>query len=104
LENGSKMTKIVKVKKRNGDTEPFDPEKVKRSIEKAAIDAGYNLKGMGDLNLIDEVTKGIVEETREKNEIESTSIRKIILKQLENEESSIAKSWKKFEKRYELTR
>ena len=60
------MTKIVKVKKRNGDTEPFDPDKVKRSIEKAAIDAGYNLKGMGDLNLIDEVTKGIVEETREK--------------------------------------
>ncbi len=98
------MTKVVKVKKRNGDTEPFDPEKVRRSIEKAAIDAGYNLKGMGDLNLIDEVTKGIVEETRNKNEIESKTIRQIVLNTLENAQSSIAESWKKFEKRYKITR
>ena len=59
---------------------------------------------MGDLNLVDEVTKGIVEEIDEKNEIESTTIRKIILNQLENAQSSMTDSWKKFEKRYKITK
>lgn len=98
------MTKVVKVKKRNGYTEPYDPEKVKRSIQKAALDAGYSYEGLGDLNLVDEVTKGIVEEIDEKNEIESTTIRKIVLNRLENAQSSIADSWKKFEKRYKITK
>ena len=96
------MTKVTRVKKRNGNIEPFDPEKVKISIQKAAIDAGYNLNGMGDYTLIDDVNKGIVAEAGEKNVIESSTIRKIILNQLETAESSIADSWKRFEKRYKI--
>jgi transcriptional regulator NrdR family protein len=98
------MTKSIKVKKRSGDIEPFDSEKVKISIQKATIDAGYNLNGMGDYNLIDDVNKGIVEKAGEKNVIESSTIRKIILNELETAESSIAESWKRFEKRNKTSR
>lgn len=98
------MTKIIKVKKKNGKTEPFDPEKLRRSIQKAAIDAGYTLEGMADPNLIDEVTKGIIEEAEEKKEIKTTTIRNSILTRLETTESSIANSWKKFEERYKSVR
>lgn len=35
---------MVEVVKRNGSKETFDCTKIKRSIEKAAIDAGYNLE------------------------------------------------------------
>ncbi len=59
------MTKVIRVKKRNGYKEPFDPEKVKISIQKAAIDAGYNLNGINELTLIEEINRSIVEETRE---------------------------------------
>ncbi len=98
------MTKVIRVKKRSGDIEPFDPEKVKISIQKAAIDAGYNMNGMGEYTLIDDVNKGIVVEAGEKNVIESSTIRKIILNQLETAQSSIADSWKKFEKRYKISK
>ena len=98
------MTKIIKVKKKTGKTEPFDPEKIRRSIQKAAIDAGYTLEGMADPNLIDEVTKGIIEEAQEKKEIKTTVIRNSILNRLQKSESSIAKSWKKFEKKYKSVR
>ena len=98
------MTKIIKVKKKNGKTEPFDPEKIRRSIQKAAIDAGYTLGSMADPNLIDEVTKGIIEEAEEKRIIKSTTIRDFILNRLESTESSIVQSWKNFEKRYKSVR
>ncbi|MGZ7068946.1 MAG: ATP cone domain-containing protein [Methanobacterium sp.] len=94
------MTKVTKVKKRKGNVEPFDPEKVRRSLEKAAVDSGYTLKGMADLNLIDEITKGIVEEAQTKGEIDTQTIRNSILNRLEAAGSSIANSWRKFEKRY----
>jgi transcriptional repressor NrdR len=86
------MTKIIKVKKRSGYIELFDPEKVKISIQKATIEAGYNLNGMSEYNLIDEVNKGIVVEAGEKNIIESSTIRKIILNQLKTAQSSITDS------------
>jgi len=75
---------------------PLIPKKVRRSIQKAAIDAGYNLKGMADLNLIDQVTKGIMEAKGNKN----TVTHDIILNRLDKTEYSIARSWKNFEKRY----
>ena len=98
------MTKVIKVKKRSGNIEPFDPEKGKISIQKATIDAGYNLNGMSDYNLIDDVNKGIVEEAGDMNIIESSNIRKIVLNELETAESSIAGTWKRFEKRYKISR
>ncbi len=98
------MTKVIKVKKRSGDIESFDPDKVKISIQKAAIDAGYNLNGMGNYDLIDDINKGIVEKAGEKNVIESSTIRKIILNELETAQSSIAESWKRFEKRYKKSK
>lgn len=98
------MSKTVIVQKKSGKTEPFDPEKVRRSVQKAAIDAGYTLEGMADPNLIDEVTTGIIEEAEEKREIKSATIRESILNRLEKTESSIAQSWKKFEERYKSIR
>jgi transcriptional regulator NrdR family protein len=85
------------VKKRSGNTEPFDPRKIKRSIQKAAIDAGCTIEQMA---IIDKVTAGIVEESGKKDEIDTKTIRNNILNRLEQVGSSIATSWRKFEEKY----
>jgi transcriptional repressor NrdR len=91
---------MTQVEKRTGNKETFDPEKFRRAMLKAAIDAGYTLEGMVDLTLIDEITEDVVEEAQEKGEIRTYTIRKRIINKLERAESSIADSWKRFERKY----
>ena len=50
------MNEVIKVKKKDGTVETFDPEKFKRAMLKAAIDAGYTLEGNEDLTLVDIIT------------------------------------------------
>jgi transcriptional regulator NrdR family protein len=91
---------VTQVRKRDGSTETFDPDKMKRAMQKAAIDATYSLEGAMDLTLIDEISEDISKEVKEEDEIESTTIREKILSKLEEVESSIFESWKKFDRKY----
>lgn len=94
------MILVIQVKKRDGSKETFDPEKMKRAMQKAAIDATYSLEGAVDLTLIEEISEDITREAKEKGEIDTTTIREKILSRLEKMGSSIAESWKKFEGKY----
>ncbi len=96
------MSKALKVKKKDGQVENFDPEKIKRAMEKASIDAGYLLEGNVDLTLVDVVIKDLDKELQGKEEVESVAIREKILNKLEQIDSRMVKAWKKFEKRYKL--
>lgn len=51
-----------------------------------------HFRRMADLALIYEVTKGIIEEAGRRDEIDTITIRNIILNKLEQLESSIAES------------
>ncbi len=94
------MNQIKKVKKMDGSVENFDPEKFKRAMLKAAIDAGYTLEGNVDLTLVDVITDDLEKELEGENEIDTFTIRKMVLNKLGGFESSIVESWRKFEKKY----
>lgn len=55
---------MVEIIKKGGDKEQFDKEKIKKSIEKVAIDAGYTLEKIE--TLINEITKSIEKDAQNK--------------------------------------
>lgn len=94
------MNEVIKVRKKDGSVETFDPEKFKRAMLKAAVDAGYTLEGNVDLTLVDLVADDLEKDLQGENEIKTSVIRDRILTKLDAIESSIAKSWRRFEKKY----
>jgi transcriptional repressor NrdR len=89
---------MVVVVKKSGGNEPFDGEKIRKSIEKAAIDAGYSLERIK--KIIDKTIEDITEEAEKSGEIDTDAIRESIFNRFEKNESSIVKSWKKFDEKY----
>jgi len=94
------MKEKIRVQKKGGSVEDFDLEKIRKSMQKAAIDAGYLLEGNVDLTLVDVAIDELELEFKEKDKVESVTLRKWILKKLNEIDSSLAKAWKNFEKRY----
>ncbi len=89
---------MVEVVKKAGTKEQFDSKKIERSIEKAAIDAGYSL---GDIKRIEEeIIEDITEEAKKIGELNTVAIRDSIFNKLNKNEPSIVESWKKFDARY----
>ena len=60
------MTKVVK---RKGTVEPFKQDKIKGSLQKATIDAGYSLEEKRDI--INEILGNINEKLNKEDKIES---------------------------------
>lgn len=86
------------VVKRDGSTETFDSAKIKRSIEKAAIDAGYTLEEIKTITT--EITEELIEEAEKNGKINTKSVKDSIFNKFEKTDSSIVKSWKKFDAKY----
>ncbi len=86
------------VRKSSGDNEQFDAVKLKRSIQKAGIDAGYTLDDIEED--VDEITSKIEEFAKQKNEINSAAIRDHILKELDELNPAVAQAWLKFDEKY----
>jgi transcriptional regulator NrdR family protein len=89
---------MVEVIKQKGIREKFDPEKIKKSIKKAFVDAGLSLKE--NRENIEYMTKNIVLLAKEKTEITSKKIRDTILRGLDANKKKVSGAWRKFEQRY----
>ena len=89
------MTKVIK---RKGETEPFNPDKIRGSLQKVAIDAGYSVDEKKDI--IDEVFTNVNTKLNDEKEIESGTIRACLLTELDRCEPYMAKSWRRFDKKY----
>lgn len=89
------MTNVIKSK---GSTESFNPDKIRGSLQKAAIDAGYTVEEKQDI--INEVFANINEKLDKGDDIKSDTIRACILTELEKCEPYMAKSWRRFDKKY----
>jgi transcriptional repressor NrdR len=89
---------LVDVVKKRGTREPFDMDKIKKSIDKAAIDANYTLEEIKTLT--EEIIRDITEEGEKIGELDTEAIRTSIFNTLDENESSIVESWKKFDARY----
>lgn len=86
------------VRKSSGDKEQFNEVKLRRSIQKAGIDAGYTLDEISD-DVEDILTK-IVDMARQKNEINSEAIRDYVLVDLDELNPLVAQAWRKFDSKY----
>ncbi len=86
------------VVKKKGDIEPFNPDKIKGSLQKATIDAGYSLDEKQDI--IDEVFLNINKKLDNEEEIASDNIRICLLTELDKCEPYIAKSVRRFDRKY----
>lgn len=89
------MTNVVK---RKGKVESFNPDKIKGSLQKAAIDAGYSVEEKKDI--IDEVFVNINKRLDKEEKIESETIRACLLTELDKCEPYMAKSWRRFDSKY----
>lgn len=88
--------------KRKGTIEAFQPDKIRGSLQKAAIDAGYNLEEKQDIinEVYANINKKLDEKVKEKGEIKSETIRMCLLTELDKCEPYIAKSVRRFDRKY----
>ena len=99
LNGGVLLTNVVKSK---GTLEPFKANKIKGSLQKATIDAGFSLEEKQDI--LDEVYSNINKKLDEKidkeGQIKSETIKVCLLTELDKCEPYIAKSWRNFDTKY----
>lgn len=79
--------------KKDGTKEPFDAEKIKKSIVGAA--QGTELSEERINEVVEQISKVALELAEGKEEIATTDIREKILGELDNVEPSISESWRK---------
>ncbi|MCE5215012.1 MAG: transcriptional regulator [Methanobacterium sp.] len=89
------MTRVIK---RKGGLEHYDPNKIRGSLQKATIDAGYSVEEKKDI--INEVFTNINKKLDKEEKLETETIRACLLTELDKCEPYIAKSWRRFDKKY----
>lgn len=89
---------LANVVKRKGEKEPFNEDKIKGSLQKATIDAGYTLEEKKEI--INEVFLNINKKLDDEKEIKSETIRMCLLTELDKCEPYIAKSVRRFDTKY----
>ena len=87
------MTEVIKKDKKK---EAFDADKLKKSIELAARESGISEERAKEVT--ENVAKTVIEMVEKEKEIETQSIRKMILKELDSAEPAVSESWRKYEK------
>lgn len=80
--------------KKDGSKEPFDGEKIKRSIEGAAKAA--NLPPERITEIVERVSRAAIGFAETKEEISSSEIAEKILSELDVMEPSVAQAWRDF--------
>jgi transcriptional regulator NrdR family protein len=97
-EDKKRVVGMMKVVKSNGRAETFDGEKLKRSIRKAAVDAGLTEARTNKVVAL--VYKGIYPAFKGNTEVDSEELRGCILAELDSVAPAAAKAWRDFDGRY----
>jgi transcriptional repressor NrdR len=84
--------------KKKGTKESFNPDKIKGSLQKATIDAGYSVEEKKDI--INEVFLNINKKLDNETEVSTDTIRMCLLTELDKCEPYIAKSVRRFDSKY----
>ena len=87
------MTKIIK---KENKREAFDADKLRKSIEAAARESEISEERAKEVT--DNVAKTVIEMAEKEKEIETQSIRKMILKELDSAEPAVSEAWRNYDK------
>lgn len=79
--------------KRDGSREPFSEDKVRNSVRAAAQDAGLPEDRVG--KVVDQVSQTALDAAATKDEIATSEIAEIILRELDSVEPSAAAAWRR---------
>jgi len=81
--------------KKDGSKQPFDPQKLRTSIQKAVKQAGIE-KERG-LEIVREILKDVLNFVRSEEEIQTKKLRDRILDNLEEMEPTVDQAWRSYE-------
>ena len=85
----------TQVIKKDGSKQPFDAEKIKRAIGEAAREAGLPDDKVSQVTA--EVSGAVVEQVNAQEEIATSEIKSMILKELDRVEPSVSAAWRTYE-------
>lgn len=81
--------------KKDGSKEPFDAEKIRKSITAAASTAGLSEEQMN--KIVEHVSGAATKLTDEKEEITTAEIKEKILSELDVLQPSVSEAWRKYD-------
>jgi len=84
------------VQKREGYQEEFQVEKLKRSIENAARDAGLSEDKV--FQVVEEISSYVLENVKDLESVDTQSMRSLILNRLDETYPEVANAWRKYDK------
>jgi len=84
------------VQKRKGYQEEFQVEKLKKSIKNAAISASFDEDRA--FQIAEEIISYVLESVRDLDNIDTYSLRDLILNKLDKDYPEIAEAWRKYDK------
>jgi transcriptional regulator NrdR family protein len=84
------------VQKRNGYQEEFQVEKLRRSIENAAKEAGFPEDKI--FQVVEEISSYVLENIKDLESVDTQSMRTLILNKLDETYPEVANAWRKYDK------
>ena len=93
------MTKVIK---KGGKEQKFVPNKIKRAINKAAMEA--KLPPAERKTLVRIVGGAVTKACKRRKTIKATEIRNMVVSKLQKKSKPVAAAWRKFEKRHKKKR
>jgi transcriptional regulator NrdR family protein len=82
--------------KRKGYQEEFQVEKLRRSIENAARDAGLPEDKV--FQVVEEISSYVLENVKDLESVDTQSLRTLILNKLDETYPEVANAWRKYDK------
>jgi len=86
---------MAEVIKKNGTKEPFDSEKIRKSIAGAV--QRTNLSEERKNEVVEQVAAAVIPMIEDREEIETSEIRETILSELDRVEPAVANAWREYE-------
>lgn len=84
------------VNKRKGFQEEFQSEKLKKSIEKAAIEAGVSENEV--FQIVEEISSYVFESVNDLTTVDTESLRSLILSELDKKYPAVAEAWRNYDR------
>jgi len=93
---------LTRVVKRKGTIETFKADKIKGSLQKAAVDAGFTVEEKQDIlnEIYAKINEKLDEKVDQEGQVKSETIQACLLTELDKCEPYIARSWRSFESKY----
>ena len=84
------------VQKREGYREEFQVEKLRKSIEKAAKEAGFPEDKV--FQVVEEISSYVLESLKDFESVDTQSMRNLILNKLDELYPDVAEAWRRYDK------